>query len=357
MQEAGLIVVIILLCILLSAFSEPIWQQGRYVNNFFRLDNLIPGVFTPMSWMAIMAIGATFVIISGGIDISVGSVFGLSALGTAYALEHLNPHTSAWIVLPIAFVVPIAIGWLCGLINGALIVGLQMHPFIVTLGTLSIFRGVAVVAPDILHETKSLPTFGRVIPDGFTTHFMMWTIRYHGVDLQPVPMMIMIAVLVVAGIYLRMTVGGREIYAVGGNEQAARYSGLPVRRIKLRVYAISGLSAGIAGMMSAGFYGAADTSTGLGYELMVIAAAVVGGASLLGGRGTALGAVLGMLVIQLIQNGIFVLHKIRLGSLTLQLSKEYSMIIVGAAIIIAVAIDRITEQLRNKRMTRAAKGA
>jgi ribose/xylose/arabinose/galactoside ABC-type transport system permease subunit len=213
------------------------------------------------------------------------------------------------------------------------------------------------VAPDILHETKSLPSFGRVIPDAFTTHFMMWTVHYHGVDLQPVPMSIMIVVLVLAGIYLRMTVGGREIYAVGGNEQAARYSGLSVKRIKLRVYAVSGLSAGIAGMMIAGFYGAADTSTGLGYELMVIAAAVVGGASLLGGRGTALGAVLGMLVIQLIQNGIFVLHKIRLGSITLQLSKEYSMIIVGAAIIIAVAIDRITEQLRNNRMTRAAKGA
>jgi ribose/xylose/arabinose/galactoside ABC-type transport system permease subunit len=356
LQEAGLVVVIVLLAILLSAFSQPIWQQGRYVNNFFRLDNLIPNVLTPMSWMAIMAIGATFVIISGGIDISVGSVFGLSALGTAYALEHMDPHASAWVVLPVAFIVPMSIGLICGLINGALVVGLQMHPFIVSLGTLSIFRGVALVAPDILHETKSLPSFGHVIPDAFTKDFMMWPVHYHGVDLQPVPMLIMLVILVVSGIYLRMTVGGREIYAVGGNEEAARYSGLSVKRIKLRVYAISGLSAGIAGMMIAGFYGAADTATGLGYELMVIAAAVVGGASLLGGRGSALGAVLGMMIIQLIQNGIFVLHKIRIGSITLQLSKEYSMIIVGTAIIVAVAIDRITEQLRNKRMSRAVKG-
>ncbi|HSZ59808.1 MAG TPA: ABC transporter permease [Tepidisphaeraceae bacterium] len=357
MQEAGLVVVIVLLAILLSAFSEPIWQQGHYVNNFFRLDNLIPNVLTPMSWMAIMAIGATFVIISGGIDISVGSVFGLSALATAYVLEHLDPHASAWIVLPVALVVPVTIGLICGIINGSLVVGLQMHPFIVSLGTLSIFRGVALVAPEILHETKSLPSFGHVIPDAFTRNFMMWTVHYHGVDLQPVPMIIMLVLMVIGGIYLRMTVGGRQIYAVGGNEEAARYSGLPVRRIKLRVYAISGLSAGIAGMMIAGFYGAADTATGMGYELMVIAAAVVGGASLLGGRGSALGAVLGMLIIQLIQNGIFVLHKIRIGSVELQLSKEYSMIIVGTAIIVAVAIDRITERLRNRRMTRAARGA
>src|SRR6185312_13813722 len=146
---------------------------------------------------------------------------------------------------------------------------------------------------------------------------------------------------------------GRQIYAVGGNEEAARFSGLPVNRVKLRVYAIAGLTAGIAGMMSAGFYGAADTATGLGYELMVIAAAVVGGASLSGGRGTALGAVLGMLVIQLIQNGIFVLHRIKIGSITLILSKEYSQIIVGAAIIVAVAIDRVSEFVRNKRLAGA----
>ena len=354
-QEAGLVVVIVLLGLLLSFASEPIWQQGRYVNNFFRLDNLIPNVFTPMSWMAIMAIGATFVIISGGIDISVGSIFGLSALGTAYALEHLSPHASAWVVLPLGGIVPMAIGLACGLVNGLLIVGLRMHPFIVTLGTLSIFRGIALVAPDIVHETKSLPSMGHVIPDAFTTRFMMYTVHYNGVDLQPVPMLIMLVLLVLGWIYLRFTVGGREVYAVGGNEEAARFSGLAVKWIKLRVYAISGLTAGIAGMMIAGFYGAADTATGLGYELMVIAAAVVGGASLSGGRGTALGAVLGMLIIQLIQNGIFVLHKIKLGPVTLHLSKEYSLIIVGTAIIVAVAIDRITEDFRGRRTAGAAR--
>ena len=349
LQEAGLVVVIVLLAVVLSFCSEPVWQRGRYVNNFFRLDNLVPNVFTPMSWMAIMAIGATFVIISGGIDISAGSIFGLAALGTCEALEHLDPHASAWIVLPLGIAVPVAIGLICGTINGLLVVGLRMHPFIVTLGTLSIFRGIALVSP----ETKSLPSFGRMLPDAFTTRFMMYTVHYRGADLQPVPMLIMLGCLIVGGVYLWFTVGGRQIYAVGGNEEAARFSGLPVRWVKLRVYALSGLTAGIAGMISAGFYGAADTATGLGYELMVIAAAVVGGASLTGGRGTALGAVLGALIIQMIQNGIFVLHKINIAGLTLHLSKEYSQIIVGAAIIVAVAIDRISEYVRSQKIAMA----
>src|SRR6185437_2853863 len=184
MQETGLVVVIVLLGIVLSAFSEPIWQQGRYVNNFFRLDNLIPNVLTPMSWMAIMAIGATLVIISGGIDISVGSIFGLSALATTEALEHFSRDASAWMVIPVGLLVPMAVGLICGIINGLLVVGFRMHPFIVTLGTLSIFRGIALVTP----ETKSLPSFGRVLPDAFTNNFMMYTVHYQGVDLQPVPM-------------------------------------------------------------------------------------------------------------------------------------------------------------------------
>ena len=230
-QEAGLLVVILVIGAALTLLSEPILQQGRPVNNFLRVDNLIPNVLTPMSWMAVMAVGATFVIISGGIDISVGSIFGLAALGTCEALERLSPSASAWIVLPLGIGVPVAIGLLCGLVNGMLVVGLRMHPFIVTLGTLSIFRGIALVAP----ETKSLPSFGKVLPDAFTDRFMMYTVHYGRADLQPVPMLIMIGCLIVAGVYLQYTVGGRQVYAVGGNEEAARFSGLPVRRVKLRV--------------------------------------------------------------------------------------------------------------------------
>ena len=347
--QTGLVVVILLLGILLTFASDPIHVRGQTVNNFFRLDNLIPNVATPMSWMAIMAIGVTLVIVSGGIDISVGSIFGLAALGTAAVLQNLPEDASAWKVLPVAIAVPVGIGLGCGLINGALVVGLRMHPFIVTLGTLSIFRGIALIAV----ATKSLPAGDKVLPEAFTARFMSWQFnipRGAGTPilLQPVPMLVMVACVIGGWIFLSHMVAGREVYAVGGNEEAARFSGLPVGAIKLRVYALSGLMAGIAGMVSTGYFGSANTATGEGYELIVIAAAVVGGASLTGGRGTALGAVLGALIIKLIENGIYILKQINFGIGTLTLSKEYSKIIIGIAIVIAVAIDRLSERFKKK---------
>lgn len=350
MQEAGLLVVVLLLGLLLTFGADPVTVQGRTVNNFLRLDNLIPNVATPMSWMAIMAVGATFVIIAGGIDISVGAIFGLSALATAAVLQQMDENAPAWRVLPLAVGVPLGVGLACGLLNGALIVGLRMHPFIVTLGTLSIFRGIALVAVPM----KSLPAGDRALPAAFTQRFMSYEILHKTADgstllLQPVPMAAMLLCVVLGGIYLGATVAGRRIYAVGGNEEAARFSGLPVGRIKLSVYAISGLLAGVAGMVSTGYYGSANTATGEGYELHVIAAAVVGGASLAGGRGTALGALLGALVIKLIENGIFILKKVELGFITLSLSQEYAKIIIGAAIVLAVAIDRLSELARGRR--------
>ena len=354
-QESGLLVVIALLGLVLTFAAEPITVRGQVVNNFLRLDNLIPNVATPMSWMAIMAGGVTLVVISGGIDISVGSIFGLAALGSAAVLQLLPEDAGPLIVLPIAIGVPLVIGLLCGLINGAIVVGLRMHPFIVTLGTLSIFRGIALIAV----PTKSLPSGDRALPEAFTTHFMswQWTLQRGAAPplmLQPVPMVVMLLCVAAGWVFLSHTVAGRQVYAVGGNEEAARFSGLPVGLIKLRVYALSGLAAGIAGMVSTGYFGSANTATGEGYELTVIASAVVGGASLTGGRGTALGAVFGALIIKLIENGIYILKKINLGLVTLPLSKEYSKIIIGFAIIVAVAVDRFSEYWRG-RSSRPAK--
>lgn len=363
LQEAGLIVVIILLGVLLALAGGNIEIRGQTVNNFFRPDNLLPNVFTPMSWMAIMALGVTCVIIAGGIDISVGSIFGLAALGCAAVLERIPEDASAWRVLPTAIAVPLGIGLACGLLNGALIVGLKIHPFIVTLGTMSILRGIALVSVKV----GSIPSGDRSLPFAFTRDFMMWTITYQrGVELpplqrpppvllQPVPMIIMLICIVAGWVYLSLMVAGREDYAVGGNEEAARFSGLRVNLIKLRVYAISGLCAGIAGMVSCGYFGSAATNTGEGYELMVIAAAVVGGASLAGGRGSAVGAMLGALVIQLIDNGLFIIKKLHLGFVTLTVSKEYSKIIVGIAIILAVAVDRIGQHVQARRLRGARK--
>jgi ribose/xylose/arabinose/galactoside ABC-type transport system permease subunit len=140
--------------------------------------------------------------------------------------------------------------------------------------------------------------------------------------------------------FLSQTTGGRATYAVGGNEEAARFSGLPTKLIKLRVYIVAGITAGIAGMVSLGRFGAVSTNTATGYELTVVAAAVVGGASLSGGRGSAIGALLGALVIAMIGDGINTLH----------LNSEYQLGITGAAIIIAVGIDQFSSSLRARRL-------
>ena len=334
MQELGLVVVILVLGAILSIYGYYDAAPGR-PNTFLNRENLIDGIATPMSYYAIMAVGVTIVIITAGIDISVGSTLALAALGSAAVLQQLPRDASPIVVLPLALAVPLGIGLLAGLVNGGLVVGLRMHPFIVTLGTLGIFRGLANVATPL----KTLPGPGKVLPDAFTADFM----RLEVGGLQFMPMVIMLVFVLLGWIYLHLMVAGRETYAVGGNEEAARFSGLRVGMIKLRVYAIAGLAAGVAGMVSLGRFGTASTSTGTGYELTVIAAAVVGGASLSGGRGTALGALLGTLIIALIENGIYILH----------LEQEYRSIIIGVAIIIAVALDRFSEYIRNRRLAGA----
>jgi len=329
-QELGLLLVVLLIGAVLGIYGWYDAPVGR-PNTFLNPDNLIDGIATPMSYYAIMAVGLTLVIITGGIDISVGSVMALSALGTAAALQHLPADAPSYQVLPLAILVPLGIGLLCGVINGGLIVGLSLHPFIVTLGTMSIFRGLANVLP----AEKTLPAAGKRLPQAFTTDFM----RIEIFGLQPMPLIIMLVCIAAGAFYLRMLVAGRETYAIGGNEEAARFSGLRVGWIKLRTYALAGLCAGIAGMVSVGRFGTASTSTGTGYELTVIAAAVVGGASLIGGRGTALGALFGTLIIALIENGIIILR----------LAQEYRLVIIGLAIIIAVSLDRLGARLRSRR--------
>jgi ribose/xylose/arabinose/galactoside ABC-type transport system permease subunit len=332
-QEAGLALVVIVLGLILAGYG---WHDARagHPNTFLNFDNLVDGVATPMSYYAIMAVGLTVVIITGGIDISVGSIMALAALGGAAALQALPSDASAWQVLPVAFAVPLIIGLVCGLINGGLIVGLNLHPFIVTLGTMSIFRGLANVLP----PQKTLPAAGQRLPEAFTTGFM----RQEFFGIQPMPLVIMLGCVALGWFYLHLMVAGRETYAVGGNEEAARFSGLRVNAIKLRTYALSGLCAGIAGLVSLGRFGTASTSTGTGYELTVIAAAVVGGASLAGGKGTALGALLGTLIIALIENGILILR----------LAQEYRLIIIGLAIVVAVALERLSTHLRQRRASR-----
>lgn len=299
-------------------------------DSFLNSGNLVEILATSMSYYAIMAVGMTVVIVSGGIDISVGSIMGLAAILTAWAVGEFDIGASAWRVLPIAIGLPIGIGLACGLLNGLLVVGLRLHPFIVTLGTLAIFRCIVNVAP----PAKTMPTMGHRVPDAFKEHLLRAPI----LGVQATPMIIMLIVVAVGMIYLRFLVAGRNTYAIGGNEEAARLSGINVGRLKVACYAISGLCAGIAGMVLLGYYGTASAPTGTGYELTVVAAAVVGGASLSGGRGTAFGALLGTLVLALIENAISIMNW----------KSEYRLGITGAAIVIAAALDRLTQEFGSR---------
>lgn len=344
-KETGLMGVLVALGMFLSIFggSLPVTNRDTgevvRVNKFLRADNL-DKLAKNTSFFAIMAVGATFVIITGGIDLSVGAVYCLAAVCGAMFLNRFGPHGAgagapAFLVVPGALLVCLGAGALCGFINGLGVVGLRVHSFVITLGTMAIYRGIAFV----MTKAQAFTDF----PPAFTDGFVRREIHCYGASLYPVPLAIMIGVTAFAWWYLKHSVTGRHIFAVGGNEQASLFSGLPVNWVKVKVYTFSGLAAGIAAMIMLGYYGSASSDAGKGYELDVIAAAVVGGASLAGGRGTAWGALLGALIIQVINNGIIILN----------IDQNYSQIIIGTVIVLAVLLDRINNTLRERRMTRA----
>lgn len=341
-QELGLVFVLLILAAVLTAFSgsvtvtDPTTGEVTTSNRFLRADNL-DKLAKNTSFFAIMAIGATLVIITGGIDLSVGATYCLSAVSGALFLHYFGPEGTgqvpAVIVVPSAVLICFGIGGLCGLVNGSLIVLLRVHPFVITLGTMAIYRGIAFVTT----RAQAYSNFPPQFTAGFIRHEF-------GRNVYPVPMIIMLLVAVAAATYLKFMVGGRQIYALGGNEEAARFSGLPTRAIKVRVYVLAGLTAGISAMIMLGYYGSASSDAGSGYELDVIAAAVVGGASLSGGRGTAIGALLGALIIQTINNSIVLLN----------IDQNYSQIIIGSVIVVAVVLDRLNTWWQTRKLILAA---
>ena len=330
-QQSGIILVILLIGTVLTVFSgsHPDRVTGGMVNNFLNQYTLMQTA-TDASFFAIMAIGATIVVISGGIDLSVGSIYAFAGVITAMALRAMGSMDSIPSILTAATLC-IGIGLACGLVNGLMIVGLKVHPFIITLGTMWIFRGIAFVSS----KAESI-----LVPDCLTN----FTKATFGLGaMYPVPMIIMIVTTIIGVIYLSKTVMGRHIYAIGGNGDASRYSGLRVGRITTGVYVISGLTAGLAAFVGTTYYGSASCADATGYELYVIASAVVGGASLSGGKGSAFSAMLGAVLIILIRQSIRSLH----------LDQNYEWIIIGLAIIIAVVLDQVNARLTGKRLLKA----
>ena len=304
-------------------------RTGATVNNFLNSYTLIQTA-TDASFFAIMAVGATIVIISGGIDLSVGSVYALAGVTTAMVLRgmgQVDPLTA----VAVGLLVSLGIGLICGAANGALVVGLGVHPFIITLGTMWIVRGIAFVSSNA--ESILLP---RALTNVAKASLGMRD------SLYPVPMLVMLLVAAIGTVYLLRTVGGRRVFAVGGNQEASRFSGVPIGRVKIAVYLLSGLTAGLAAFMGASFYGSASCADATGYELYVIASAVVGGASLSGGKGSAFGALLGAVLIVLIRQSIRTLH----------FDQNYEWIIIGCAIIIAVVLDQAGARFTVRRLAK-----
>ena len=364
LQEGGLVLVIIVLGAVLTIFGgtvkEPKFRinaQGErervYVksadgeevaafeerNKFLRPQSLTQ-LAKDTSFIAIMAVGMTFVIVAGQIDLSVGAIYALASVLGALTFAAFGPggahsDTSPWISVPLGIGVCIASAVLCGLLNGGMTVALKVHPFIITLGTMAIFRGIAFVI-----------TTGQSV-GGFPEAFRKLVRWEFGQNLSVVPLMVMVLVTAVGGIYLSRLAAGRRVYAVGGNELASRFSGIRVERVKLSVFIFAGLTAGIAALLALGYYGSATSADGTGYELNVIAAAVVGGASLSGGKGSALGAFLGALVIQMISTGLVIL----------EINQNYSQIVIGAVVILAVVFDQFNAWLAKRRLVARAGAA
>ena len=304
--------------------------EVKEVNRFFNKSNLVL-IAKDASFFAIIAVGMTGVIILAGIDLSVGSIYGLCAIVGAMALQSLPADTGWIIAVPVALLVCMAVGTLCGLANGAMSVGLGVHPFVITLGMMAVLRGLTVVIPQELFATQSISGF----PSSFTTGF--FKAEFYGV--YPVPVIIMILTAIVGWFVLAKTVFGRRIFAIGGNETAAKYTGIPVGKVKVLVYTITGALCGLSACAYLGYYGAAETNAGNAYELQVIAATVIGGASLMGGRGTVIGAVLGAIIIQLINNTLIIF----------EVDTSYNQIVMGAAIIVAVVIDQTKQRIQARR--------
>src|SRR5690554_959386 len=295
----GLLLALVVMVVVLASISDRFLTTSNIIN-----------VLRQISVNAILAFGMTVVIIGAGIDLSVGSL--LALVGVVTALLVTNTGLPVWLVLLLAVLIGVALGAIDGGIAGYA----GVAPFIVTLAGLTIFRGAALVATD------GRPVSG--LPPVFTT------IGYGTFLGIPLPIWIMLGVLLLTYVLLRHTALGRAVYAVGGNPEAARLSGIPVRNVLAFTYAFSGFTVAIAAIVLTGRLNSAQPTAGVAFELDAIAAVVVGGTSLAGGRGGVWGTLVGALIIGVINNGMNFMN----------VSSFYQQIVKGGVILAALLIDR-----------------
>lgn len=280
--------------------------------NFYQPANLLD-IMLQSSINAIIAVGMTLVVMTKGIDLSVGSVVGVSSMIAASLLE-----SSLFLGVGAGLLA----GLLCGLFNGILIAKLKLPDFIVTLGTMSIYRGAALI------YTNGQPIY--TISDSFRSIFAGQLLGI------PTPVLFAVAIAVLAFLMVRFTSLGEHIIAVGGNEEAARLAGVDVEKVKISVYAVSGVLASIAGFVLVARIGAAEPIGGNGFELQAIGAAVIGGASLFGGEGNPLGSLIGALTLGAMQNGLTLMN----------VPSFWQYVATGVVVILAVLADQMTRKRR-----------
>ncbi|MCK4958198.1 MAG: ABC transporter permease [Planctomycetes bacterium] len=295
---------VLIICVLSAIKPDTFLTSGNFIN-----------VLRRSSINGIIAVGMTAVIISAGIDLSVGSIVALSGIVAGYTMVAIggeNPQGSALIIGSVAGIVT---GILAGMLNGTLITKLNLPPFIVTLGSMSMFRGAAYYIND-----------GQ--PINVPNYTYLNEAIYFGV---PVSIIIFALILAIAAFVLRYTRLGRYTYAIGSNRQAAFHSGINVDFNLISIYTITGMVAGIAALITTSRAVSAQPTAGIALELDIIAAVVIGGASLSGGRGSITGTIVGTLMISFLRNGC--LH--------LGISPFIQLIVIGAIIIAAVSVDQI----------------
>jgi len=301
-QTFWVLIAIVVACLFLS-FATDAFATAKNLYNITR----------NVTFVAIVALGMTLVIITGGIDLSVGSVLCLCSMVLAVVMH-------AGYSIEVGIAASIATALIIGAFNGVLIAYLNFPPFVVTLGMLSIARSLAMVASNNTVVFQFGPDHEKLLALGGGSIFGIAN-----------PVLYMIVLALITGFVLRWTRFGRYVFAIGGNEQAALLTGVPVRPIKVAVYMISALMAGIAGIVQTGWLGAVTTNIGTGMELQVIAAAVIGGANLAGGVGTAFGPLVGAALIEVIRNSLGLLG----------INAFWQGTFIGGAIILAVLFDRI----------------
>lgn len=299
-RELGAFSGLLMICIGLSIAKPDAFPQS---------DNLL-NVLMQISPVAIVAAGMTFVIISGGIDLSVGSVLAFSACAGGYLADSMG--LNAWLAMFGGLIAGLAFGAL----NGVMVTKIGLPPFIATLGTMGIARGFAFLITD-----------GGTIYDLDDAHLYLG--QYSVGGLVPVAILVFAVVYLVGHLFLTRTPTGRYLYAIGGSEDAAHLSGVPVARTKILAYAVTGLLAALAGIIWTGRVRAAAPQAGDGFELDVIAAVVIGGTSLTGGQGRLVGSIIGAMIMGVVRNGLNLLA----------VGQNWQRVVIGSIIVLAATID------------------